>query len=199
MAKDESFSVADVAALGKLLEQNRERLLAMVRRRLDPTLAARLDPEDILSEAFCEAQRRWSQFKGQSQVGPYAWLYRIVLDRLIEAWRRETRPARDRRLEVPWPEHSTFQLGLRLVADNTSPSEAAERHELRQRVQRIMEALSPHDQEILWMRVFDQLSFRDIATVLGATENAVTVRYARALRRMKNLWREVNGTGSVEP
>ncbi len=126
---------------------------------------------------------------------PYAWLYRIVLDQLIDMWRRETRSPRDLRRDMPWPEHSGLQLGLRLVAANTTPSQAAEREELRQQVRQTMECLSTRDQEILWMRIFDQLSFAEIGMILDATENAVCVRYARALRRLKEAWIHCHGNG----
>ena len=45
-------SVSELAALGKVFEEHTDRLLAMVRRRMDPALAARADPEDVLGEAF---------------------------------------------------------------------------------------------------------------------------------------------------
>ena len=56
-----------------------------------------------------------------------------------------------------------------------------------------MEQLPPRDQEVLSMRHFDQLSFCEAAEVLGITENAATVRYARALRRFKDLWLRLTG------
>jgi RNA polymerase sigma-70 factor (ECF subfamily) len=115
-------SVVDLAVLGKLLEEHRPKLLAMVRRRLDPALAGRVDAEDVVNEAFFQARRRWGRFKEQSGLTAYAWLYRIVLDCLIEAWRRETRDCRDRRRDLPWPEASSVQLGLGLVNPGTSPA-----------------------------------------------------------------------------
>jgi RNA polymerase sigma-70 factor, ECF subfamily len=197
MTKDESLTVADMATLGRLLEEHRPNLLAMVQRRIDPSLAARIDPEDVLSEAFLEARRKWNRFKGQSAMTPYAWLYRIVLDSLVAAWRRETRATRDPRQELPWPERSGVQLGLSLVAPGTSPSKAVAREELQHEVRRVMECLSDRDQEILWMRVFDQLSFREAAMVLGVTANAAAVRYARALRRLKELWIRLHENGGT--
>src|SRR5262249_51915503 len=88
-------SVADMARLGKLYEEHQPRLLAMIRRRLDPALAARISPEDVLSNAFLKARRKWAAFNAQSALTPYAWLYRIVRDSLIEAWRRENRAGCD--------------------------------------------------------------------------------------------------------
>ena len=99
----------------------------------------------------------------------YAWLYRVVLDCLIETWRRESRALRDVRRDMPWPDRSSIQLGLKLVNPATSTSKAANREEVRDRVHRMMELLSDRDQEVLWMRHFDQLSFVDMASVLGIT------------------------------
>ncbi len=192
MVNDESLTVADMARLGKLFEEHRPRLLRMVQRRIDQSLAKRVDPEDILSEAFLDARRKWNTFSGVQETTRYAWLYRIVWDRLIETWRRETRAKRDPRQEMPWPEHSSMQLRLGIVAADTSPSQEGEREELRHELHRTMECLSSGDQEILWMRDFDRLSFRDIASVLGVTENATTVRYTRAFRRLKDLWQRLH-------
>jgi RNA polymerase sigma-70 factor (ECF subfamily) len=197
--RDESSlpsTIADMAALGQLFEEHRPKLLAMVQKRLDPALSARIDAEDILSQAFLEARRKWNRFKKQSAMTPYAWLYRIVLDRLIEAWRHETRARRDAKQDMPWPERSSVQLGLGLVSPGTSPSEAAAREELRQRMRQTLELLGARDQEILWMRHYDQLSFKEAAMVLGLTESAATLRYVRALKRLKNLWQQLYGEGS---
>lgn len=198
MRRDESMpsTIADMAALGQMFEEHRPKLLAMIQKRLDPALLARIDPEDILSQGFLEARRKWNSFKNQSAMTPYAWLYRIILDRLIEAWRRETRARRDPDREMPWPERSSVQLGLGLVSPGTSPSEAAAREELRQRMQQTLRLLGARDQEILWMRHYDQLSFKEAAMVLGLTESAATLRYVRALKRLKNLWQQLYGESS---
>src|SRR6059036_941535 len=107
-------SVADLAALGRLLEEHRPRLLAMLERRIDPKLKARLDADSILQETFLLARRRWNDFQTSAMTG-YAWLYRLALDTLIDAWRRETRSPRDVRRELPLPEGTSLQLGLQLV------------------------------------------------------------------------------------
>src|SRR5437899_2102335 len=122
-------SLIDSAALGKLLEEHRPRLRAMLQRRIDPALAARIDADDILSEAFLLARRKWAGFS-EAGMTPYAWLYRIALDCLIEAWRRETRGRRHPDREMPWPDRSSVQLGLNLIGTGTTPSKAAARNEL---------------------------------------------------------------------
>src|SRR5207253_8129155 len=138
MNRDES-SVADIALLGQLFDQHRPRLLGMLQRRIDPALAARLDADDLLSETYLQARRRWHAYKAKPDLKPYSWLYRIALDCLIEAWRRETRDCRDPRAELPWPEHSSVQIGLGLVHPGTSPTAAAAKEELRRRVKHVLD------------------------------------------------------------
>jgi RNA polymerase sigma-70 factor, ECF subfamily len=181
-------SVADLAALGQLVEQYQPRLLAMLQRRIDPRLNVRIDPQEILNDAFLLAGRKWMDFKAQSSMTAYAWIYRIVLDTLYEAWRRESRDCRDLRKELPMPDGSSLQLGLCLIETDTSPSKAVVREELVSKVHQCLALLKPGDREVLWMRHNDQLSFAEIGTVLDLTINTATVRYARALRRMKEHW-----------
>jgi RNA polymerase sigma-70 factor (ECF subfamily) len=183
-------SVVDMALLGKLFEEHQPKLLAMVQRRLDPSLTARISPEDILSDAFLEARRKWPGFKAQSTLTPYAWLYGIVRDCLIQAWRRENRACRNPDRELPWPERSSMQLVLGLVGSGSSPSEHAARADLRQQMAETLTLLKDKDREILWMRHHDDLSLREIAAVMGIAEGATRVRYVRALERLRQLWQQ---------
>lgn len=189
-----SSSVSELAALGKLFEEHRPKLLAMLERRIDPALRKRLEPAEVLQEAFLAAQYKWRRFRAApSAMTPHAWLYRVVLDTLIEIWRKQSRDRRNPAREMPWPEQSSIQLGLGLLNSGTSPSEAFARKELQERMRHALEGLGPRDREILWMRHYDDLSFSEAAAVLGITENAATVRYVRALKRLKTVWQRVHG------
>jgi RNA polymerase sigma-70 factor (ECF subfamily) len=122
-------------------------------------------------------------------------LYRLALDRLVEAWRRETRGRRDLHRDLPWPEESSVVLGLGLVSPGTSPSEAVARRELGELMRQALGGLKDAYREVLWMRHSEQLSFAEIGQVLGVTENAATVRYTRALGRLRDCWRALHGEG----
>jgi len=181
-------SVADLAALGKLFEENRPRLLSMLQRRIDDSLAARIDPDDVLNEAFLDARSKYPRFKEQASMTPYAWLYRIVLDTLIRLWRQHNRLGRDVHREMPFPERSSLQLGLGLIQRRASPSSAAANAEVQRAVRQTVELLKEKDRQLLWMRHQDGLSYAEIASVLDVTDNAAMVRYTRALKRFKELW-----------
>jgi RNA polymerase sigma-70 factor (ECF subfamily) len=190
-----SSTVFQLAVLGKLFEEHRPKLVEIARRRIDPALAARIDPEAVVNDAYLVAQAKWPGFEERSAASTYAWLYRIVRDCLSDAWRRETRERRDGRKDMPLPEQSSLQLGLGLVSPATDPQRAAEREEereiLRQRMRQVLETLRETDREILWMRHYDSLTFPEAAAVLEITENAATVRYVRALKRLKDLWQQI--------
>jgi RNA polymerase sigma-70 factor (ECF subfamily) len=191
-------SVSELAALGKVFEEHTERLLAMVRRRMDPALAARADPEDVLGEAFLRARDRWSSYQ-PGVMSTYTWLYRIVLDCLIETSRKAHSAGRSIQREVRWPEQSSVQLGMGLIGSTTSPSEAFARAELRERIVWAVQQLKPDDREILAMRHFDELSHAEAAAILGITTDAAMQRYGRALRRLKRLWDQIHPRDEREP
>src|SRR5438552_812907 len=67
-----------------------------------------------------------------------------------------------------WPERSSVQLALSLVSPGTSPSAAAQRHDVCQRMRQTLALLGSHDQEILWMRHYDDLTFKEAAALLSA-------------------------------
>jgi RNA polymerase sigma-70 factor (ECF subfamily) len=194
-----SSTVHDLAMLGRLFEEHRAKLVAMVQRRIDPALAAKVGAEDILNEAFLVARRKWPAFEEQSSASTYAWLYRIVRDCLIEAWRRHTRDCRDARQEMPWPEQSSVEVGLGLVGSATSPSAALVRQELREQVRHVMALLRDADRDILWMRHADDLSYPEIAAVLGIEANAAHQRYHRALGRLSDLWLKLHPESGSAP
>ena len=186
-------SVFDLAELGSLFDTHWPRLVAIVRRRLDNALAVRLDPEAVVNAAYLDAQRKWPAYKADRTPEPFVWLYRVVIDRLIEEWRTHTRGRRDIRREVPWPDQPSVDLGLRLQASQTSPTQAAIRAEEGETVRAALDRLKEPDREIIRLRGYDDLSFREIGDLLGVPENTATVRYVRALKRLKAEWQHLTG------
>ena len=128
---------------------------------------------------------------------PYPWLYRLTLDCLIVEWRRRARQA-DGRI-MPFPEQSSIQMGIGLVDPGTSPSQAAARNECQQHMRKALDQLKDTDREILWMRHNDCLSLREAAEVVGISADAAAQRYVRALRRLKDLWKQLHPSQEMRP
>jgi RNA polymerase sigma-70 factor (ECF subfamily) len=177
-------SMGELAALGRLFQEHRARLLGMIRRRMSPALARRVEPEEILHNVYLKLHQRWPELTA-SQQPPSRLLYQAAKDCLIDAWRFHRRQNRDVEREVPWPERASQELGSKLAASLTSPSEALRRKELSEIVRAALGGLDPIDREILELRYLDRMSYAEIAEMLDITRDAAMRRHSRAIRRIE--------------
>jgi RNA polymerase sigma-70 factor (ECF subfamily) len=185
-------SGGDHDARGALLHRHRQRLRRLVAVRMDPRLASRLDPSDVVQEVLAEADRRLDGYLRDRPVPFYPWLRQLADERLADAHRRHVRAARRSvtREQPPapaLPDASAAERVGRLLGSGTGPSAAARRHELRERVRAALAALPAPDREVLVLRHLEQLSARETAEVLGLTEAAVKSRALRAAQRLRAL------------
>jgi RNA polymerase sigma-70 factor (ECF subfamily) len=183
----------DRAAVDALLQRHREALRRMVDMRLDPALARRLDASDIVQEVMLEANRRLDEYLRDPKMPFHLWLRHMARDRIIDAHRRHRVAAR-RTLDREQPlvvagtfDHSTQELAAQLCDPELTPSARAAWHEALRRFQVAVEQLSDQDREIIFMRHFEQLSNQDAAAALGLSPPAASMRYLRALRRLREL------------
>ena len=77
----------DQPALAELFELHQPRLLRMVELRIDPSLRRRLDPVDIVQEAWTEVLRRFPEWTAQDALPFHVWLRLIAAQSLLQALR----------------------------------------------------------------------------------------------------------------
>lgn len=179
-------------AIEELLTVHREPLRRMVSMRLDPALAARVDASDIVQEVLLEAHRRLADYLRQGGGMPFhLWLRHLARDHVIDAYRRH-RQAQRRSLDREQPlapavldNQSSYELAGQLVDPELTPASAAARDELQARMQQAISTLDEVDREIILMRHGEQLSNQEIAQALQLTEAAASMRYLRAIRRLR--------------
>jgi RNA polymerase sigma-70 factor, ECF subfamily len=183
----------DPGRLGALLELHRPRLRRMVALRLDPRLHGRIDPSDVIQEAYLEASARLAEYLRQPTMPFFLWLRFLAGQKLVTLHRHHLgRQMRDAGREVSLyrgrlPEASSATLAAQLLGHETRPSEAAIRAELKVRLQEALNRMDPLDREILALRHFEQLSLAEAAQVLGLTESGACRRHLRALKRLKEV------------
>jgi RNA polymerase sigma-70 factor (ECF subfamily) len=180
----------DGAACQELLARHRARLRQMVAVRIDRRLAARVDPSDVVQEAFADAARKLPDYLRERPLPFYPWLRRLAWERMLKLYQRHI--AADKRsvtreAAAPLPDESALQMARLLFAPGPSPSERVQRHELCARVQAALSRLGERDREVLVLRYLEQMSTAEIAAVLGTTAGAVKVRHLRALERLRGL------------
>jgi RNA polymerase sigma-70 factor, ECF subfamily len=181
----------DEPARHQLLARHRDRLRRMVAVRLDPRLAARVDPSDVVQEALLDAAGRLDAYLRDRPIAFYPWLRRLAWEHLVKLHERHRAGKRSVAREEPGglalPDGSAWQLADRLAAPGSSPSRSLLRAEMRDRVHAALARLAPADREVLVLRYLEQLPAAEIAAVLGLGESAVKMRHRRALDRLCGL------------
>ena len=193
----------DSDLLGAMLSRCQDRLLRMVRLRLDRRLQGRIDPADVVQEAFLEASARLDEYLRNPAVPFFVWVRFLALQRLALAHRQHLGVhARNAGREVSLyrgalPQASSTALAAQLVGKLTSPSQAAVKAELKIRLQEALNSMEEIDREVLALRHFEQLSNSEVSQVLEITPSAACNRYVRALERLKSILASV--PGGLEP
>jgi RNA polymerase sigma-70 factor (ECF subfamily) len=183
----------DPERFGALLEEYRPRLRRMVALRLDPRLHGRIDPSDVIQEAFLEASTRLAEYLRKPTMPLFLWLRFLAGQKLVTLHRHHLgRQMRDAGREVslsrgPLPGTTSATLAAELLGREARPSEAAIRAELQLRLQEALDSLDPADREVLALRHFEQLTLGETAQVLGITESGACRRHLRALKRLKEI------------
>jgi RNA polymerase sigma-70 factor (ECF subfamily) len=188
----------DADAVNRLLERHRDAVHRMVRLRLDAKVQRRVDVSDVVQDVMVEANRRLQDYLAHpQQMAFHLWLRQIAKDRIIDAHRRHRGSAkrsidREQAIVAGTDDKSTYELVAQLRDQNAGPATNAAQQEMAKVVEAAIGELPEQDCEIVIMRHYEHLSNQEIALALGLTEPAASMRYLRAIRKL----REVLGKGT---
>jgi RNA polymerase sigma-70 factor (ECF subfamily) len=189
----------DQDAWGALLARHNRRLRSMVALRLDARLTARIDPSDVLQEAFLAASLQLKDYAASRPMPFFLWLRLVTCQKLMGLHRYHLgKQMRDAGREVALyqgtgPEATSTALAARLLGREARPSEAAVRAELIARLEAGLNGMEPLDREVLVLRHFEQLTNHETASVLDIQPSAASKRYIRALRRLREILQTMPG------
>jgi RNA polymerase sigma-70 factor (ECF subfamily) len=170
----------------------------MVAFRLDPRLRGRVDPSDVLQEAYLGAWRDLGSYLDRPEIPFFLWL-RGIADNKLRALHRHhlgtqrRDPRREVSIQGGATAETTTALAAQLLGDLTRASEEAARRELKLRLNEAIDAMDPLDREVLALRHLEHLSPAETAGVLGIKEKAAGARYLRAVRRLKEILQSLGG------
>jgi RNA polymerase sigma-70 factor (ECF subfamily) len=195
----ERVAAGDPEAWRRLVEQHHARLRRMVALRMDPRLQGRVDPSDVLQEAYLEAAEHLPGYLENPSVPFFLWLRSLAGNRLSKLHRRHLgAQMRAAGREVPLdrgarPAASSAALAAQLLGRDDRPSEAAVRDERRRRLQEALNQMDPLDRDVLALRHFEQLTTPEVARELGISEAAAGKRYLRAAAKLKVILAQLPG------
>jgi RNA polymerase sigma-70 factor (ECF subfamily) len=179
----EAARAGDREAFGHLAEAYGDLVNRVIGRLVrDPD-----DRADLVQETFYRAVKALDRFRPGAAFRP--WIVTIALN----AARDELR-ARARHREVSLDDPETGVNPEReLAGELPAPDQLAAASELSGRIEAAFAQLEPQAQTILWLRVREELSYAEIATVLGVAVGTVMSRLARARRALRDQLAAMGG------
>jgi RNA polymerase sigma-70 factor (ECF subfamily) len=187
----------DSGALKSILTSHREYLRHVIGLRMDNALSPRVDPSDIVQEAYLEAMRRVDDYARDPKLPVRLWMRQIAIDRLMMSHRRHVGAAmRTVDRDVMLPDHSSMSIAQQLVTGIGSPDTNVAREEIVRLVGDAVASLDDIDREIILLQAFEGLNSSESAQVLGIEPATARKRYGRALLRMRQRLQDSGLGGS---
>ena len=186
----------DGDAINRLLEKHRAPIRRLVQLRLDRKVQRRVDVSDVVQDVMVEASGRLQKYLDDPSMAFHLWLRQIAWDRIIDTYRRHRVSAkRNMDREQPMvaaagPDQSTMELAVQLCDPTMTPATAATQKEIATKVEDAIAQLGEQDQEIIVMRHYEHLTNLEIAEALDLNAPAASMRYLRAVRRLRELLQE---------
>ena len=136
------------------------------------------DANDVAQEAFLAAWKGLPSFRGES--GFSTWLYRLTSNAAIDHLRRNKKQKGDLSLDDE-------ELSLDAVDPGPRPQDAAEKSELKEAVAAGLRQLSDDHRQVLVLREIQELSYEEIAGMLGLDLGTVKSRISRARNALRKI------------
>jgi RNA polymerase sigma-70 factor, ECF subfamily len=169
------FQSGDRIAFDQLVRRHQKGLWYLVRRYVKRDA----DASDVTQLAFVRAFRGLGSFRGAASVR--SWLYRIAINCSL-SW------LRDHRREEP-----TEIAEDALVDANPAPARLIG-GEQGARLRAAILQLPPKQKLVLELRVFDDLSFKEVAELADCSENTAKVNFHYAVKRLRDILGSADAT-----
>ena len=177
--RDDSLVAArggDPVARWRALDACRQYLRLVVGKNRWPGGADQPATSDLVQDTILEGWRGFGRFKGSTEGQLRAWLRATLVHSLIKKRRR--------------PRHTRLESGsdgTALAASNTPASRVVERDDSNEAVEKALCSLPQHYQSVVEWRLWNDLSFAEIGSRLGVSDDSAQKLYARAIARLRKL------------
>ena len=165
------IAAGDQQAFSQLYLRYQSKLVRYCARVLKEDVA---QAADIVDEAMFDVWRSAGNFAGRSK--PSTWIYSIARNKLI-SWLRKTS-------EVTLEDESILDA---LIDPAATPAEELAMDDMQQQLLRLMDQLTDEHREVLKLTYFEDKSVKEVAELLGISENTVKTRMFYARKRLAQL------------
>jgi RNA polymerase sigma-70 factor (ECF subfamily) len=175
---------------GSRLEHFRAYLMVLARLHWDKRLQSAMDPADLVQQTLLEAHQKLGQFRGHSERELAGWLRACLVHNLLDALKKAHLHEGEPAALLNALEESSSRLEAWWVAEQSSPSEAAAKHEQLLRMAAALERLPGLQREAVILHHLQGVSLADLARRLGRTEASVAGLLRRGVKTLRELLRE---------
>jgi len=164
----EKFRLGDRSAFDVLVRRHQKGVWRIVRRYVKRDA----DAADVTQQVFIRAFKALGGFRGAATVR--SWLYRIAINCSL-SWIRDHR--REEPTEIAEDSLTEMPVAPGRIA---SVQESAS-------LRRAVAQLPPKQRLVLELRVFDDLSFKEVAELADCSENTAKVSFHYAVKKLRDI------------
>ena len=165
------------AAISQIVNKYYGYLLFVANNQLEPALAGRASPSDVVQDTIVLLPQKLGGFAGETEPELRAWLRATLCNTLKNTRRYHLQQKRSVAREAKLPS-SKFE-------DALTPSKLLQSRERLSAVEDGLKQLSEKDQEVLRMRHEEGWTFAEIGKVLSVSADAARMSWGRAIERLK--------------
>ncbi len=129
--------------------------------------------EDLTSKTFLKALKNLENFSSKDNPSFSAWLYTIARNTVTDHYR--TFKTADN-IEDVWD-----------LASDENLLQDAEMKERSHHLRELLKQLDTYQREIVMLRIYQEMSYKEIAEVLNKSEAACKMDYSRTIKRLKEM------------
>jgi RNA polymerase sigma-70 factor (ECF subfamily) len=171
----------DTNALEPLVEKYKRPLYSFILKMTE----GREDAEEIFQETWFRALKNIHKFKHKNFLN---WLFRIAHNLVID---RARRSRKNISMQSSFGgEDGDSTLEDHLAAPGISPAEEAGGAGLGRQIEEAVETLSPDQKEVFLLRMYGNVSFKEIARIQKCSINTCLARMQYALTKLRSMLRE---------
>ena len=164
----ERFRSGDRSAFDTLVRKHQKGVWRVVRRYVKRDA----DAKDVTQLVFVRAFKGLAAFRGAASVR--SWLYRIAINCAL-SWLRDHK--REQPAEIAEDSLTAMPVAPGRIASDQEGS----------RLRAAIAQLPPKQKLVLELRVFDDLSFKEVAELAECTENTAKVNFHYAVKRLRDI------------
>ncbi|MCF6279069.1 MAG: RNA polymerase sigma factor [Flavobacteriaceae bacterium] len=165
----------DTNSFGILVERYQNLVFSLAIKMLKN----REESEEVSQDTFIKAYKSLKSFNGESKFS--TWIYRIAYNTSLDRMKKNSRF--NNSIEIDNIPSKDIQLTDTIF-------EGIERKERSEIVQRCMNQLPEDERVILHLFYFEELSLKEIGTIVSITEGNVKVKLFRARKKLFSIFKE---------